>query len=67
MENIQEGLEVDTKHMIQAKKAFKFFLPNPDNTSTRESDSDFPEKLKEINTLSLIDYDKLYGTLYFGK
>lgn len=67
MENIQEGLEVDTKHMIQAKKAFKFFLPNSDNTGTRENDLDFADKLKQINTLSMIDYDKEYGTIYFGK
>ena len=63
-----EGEEVDTKAFIQAKRVFNFYLPSPtDNDKTREKDEDFHDKLKNLNTLSLIDFDTKNGNLYIGK
>lgn len=68
MEDILQGEELDTKHMIQARKAINFFLPNPlKEGESREKDLDYSEKLKDICTLDLVDFDPQYGTLYFGK
>ena len=62
------GEEIDTKATIQGKKALNFYLPNPiSSNETREKDRNFHNVLKEINTLSLIDFDKNHGTLYIGK
>lgn len=68
MADIIPGEEIDTKHMIQGKKATHFFLPNPMNKEkSRKKDSDYADKLKEMNTLDLIDVDPDFGTIYFGK
>lgn len=57
MEDIREGEEVDTKFMIQASKAFNFYLPNPvDTKKSREDDQEYCENMKNINSLQLIDF-----------
>lgn len=59
------GEELDTKFMIQAKKAANFILTSPSG-DPRDQDTDFQDKLKDTNTLSLIDFDETYGTIYIG-
>ena len=68
MEDPIEGEEIDTKDIIQAKKAGNFYLPNPnDPTKTRKDDLEFESTLKSMNTLSLLDFNPKTGTLYIGK
>lgn len=58
MEGVTQGEEVDTKFMIQASKAFNFYLPNPTNPEqSREGEEEYCTNMKNINSLQLIDFD----------
>ena len=69
MDNLIEGEEIDTKHMIQAQKYQHFYVTKPYDASqeSRKDDEEYLEQLKQVDTLGLVDYDVGNGTLYIGK